>query len=329
MAIFPFDQRGVNPNNKILNEVQEVNSINGINLNYIVPVNAPFFATTLTVFDETSNKFLVEGTDYVLSHKFQEAEDNLALGVYGSFAFLDPNRTGRFIINYQTLGGDFVTSTTQAIANGFDTLNSLINIDWTDLVGVPPTFPPTFHTQPLTDLDAVADVIQIMQDIRDVLADPFNSLTLGDVTDLDTAFITPLLNALSNLNGTLAAKTLNMTLAHEQHYFPGNVQVNLGAMNVNDWTDTGLTVTVPVDGRYDIKNHINHAPLDDHDNTHQQRFLVDGGVVTESYLHSCFVSLPAGAVIKQQVRVTKSLAPHFYIAREGGGSSLTIMRVSN
>lgn len=329
MAIYPFDQRGVNPANKILNEVQDVNSINGINLNYIVPVNAPFFATTLTVFDETSNKFLVEGVDYVLSHKFQEAEDNLALGVYGSFSFLDPNRTGRFILSYQTLGGDFVTSTTQAIVNGFDTLNNLINVDWTDLVGVPPTFPPTFHTQPLTDLDAVADVIQIMQDIRDVLADPFNSLTLGDVTDLDTQFITPLLNALSSINGTLAAMTLNTSLAHEQHYFPGTTQVNLGALNVNTWTDTGLVVTVPVDGRYEINNAVHHHPLNDHDNQYQVRFVVDDGVVTESYLHDSFVSLPAGSEVKQQVRVTKSLAPPFYIAREGAGSSLTIKRVSN
>lgn len=329
MALFPFDQRGVNPANKILNEEQDVNSINGIDLNYIVPKNAPFFGTTLTVLDVASNTYLEEGVDYVLSHKFQEAEDNLARGVYGSFSFLDPNRTGRFILCYQTLGGDFVTSTTQAIQNGFGTLIDLINVDWTDLSGIPPTFPPTFHTQPLTDLDAVADLINIMQDIRDVLASPFNSLTLGDVTDLDTEFIQPLLAELANLNGTLASKQLNLNLFHEQAYFPGNTQVNLGALNVNAWVDTGLSLVIPADGRYRISNSVQRDPLDDSTNSWQRRFVVDDAAITESHLHGPIVSLAEGQVIKQQVRVTGSLAPHFYVAREGAGSVISIIRIGN
>lgn len=329
MAIFSFDQTGRNPANRIRNEVQDIASVNGINLNYLVPHNAPFYGTTLVVFDEATQRALEEGVDYILTHKFQEAFDNLAMDVYGTITFLDPNRNGRFILSYQTLGGDFVTSVTQALEHGMGILADLINADWTDLVGVPPTFPPTHHTQPLTDLDAVGDVINIMQEIRDALADPYNSLTLGDVTDLDAEFITPFLNELANLSGTLAAKVWTNRLPHEMDYFPGNATVDLGALNPNIWTDVGLSVTVQQDGRYDISWSLPSFPVWPLTTRHQSRFVVDGSPITESYSKETIASLPAGSEVKLQVRVTDSVTTSFVVARDGQGASLKIIRIDN
>lgn len=329
MALYQFDQTGRFAANKIINEVQDINSINGINLNYLVPHNAPFFGTSLVVFDEATNRALEEGVDYILTHKFQEAFDNLAMSIYGSITFLDPNRNGRFILSYQTLGGDFVTSVTQAIAHGMGVLNDLINADWTDLAGIPPTFPPTHHTQPLTDLDAVGDVINIMQEIRDVLADPYQSLTLSDVTDLDTEFIQPLLQELSTMSGTLAAKLWTNRLPHELDFFPGNAVVSLGALNPGTWVDTGLAITVQQDGRYDISWSLPDFPVWPLTSRHQSRFVVDDAAITESFSRETIASLPAGVVVKLQVRVIDVLVPNFYVSRIGQGASLKIVRIDN
>ncbi|QNI20950.1 putative tail protein [Vibrio phage vB_pir03] len=329
MAIYPFDQTGRAASNRIINEDQEIISVNGVNLNYLVPHNAPFFGHSLRILDLASSQFLEEGTDYILTHKFQEAEDNLALGVYGSVTFLDPNRTGKFRFAYNTLGGDFVTSITQAIDHGYGVLNDLIHVDWTELTGTDITFPPTHHTQPLTDLDAVADVITIMQQIRDALADPFNSLTLSDVQDLDVQFIVPFISGIGDIAGAIRGLTLQKRLPHEYDHFQGNVVVDLGAMNPGIWVDTGLSIGIVEAGSYVVDWSALEQPIFPITSRHCYRFVVNGGAVDESYVRGAIVALPANATVKLQAMVKDAIVPSFKIAEVGQGAHIKAIRIDN
>lgn len=327
MSIFGFDQTGRAPGNLIQNEEQTITSINGSNLNYFVPVNAPFFKEGLAIVDKDTGLSLREGVDFVYGHKFQEADDNLGRGVYGSIGFLDPNKTGSFYLNYQTLGGDFVTNATQTIANGLSTLSGLTTLDWTDLSGLPPVWPPTTHTQPLSDVDALVEFLTIMTSIRDRIADPFNSLTLADVEDLDSEFVLPVTDGLKSIAAAIQAKALQTTIPYEQATYAGTTDVDLGATPAGTWIDSGLEVTVPSNGTYRVSHATDPNPTPNNEKW-QVRFVVDGGTIATSYINNVKTALTAGQKVKMQIR-TLSISTNFYVAREGQGANLSIERFGN
>jgi hypothetical protein len=243
MSLYPFDQTGLNPANRISNEAHVVSAINGTDHNYIVPENAPFFKESLVVVNTATGQILEPGVDYTFTHKFGEAEAHMARKLYGSFTFLNPNTTGTFRIAYQTLGGDFVTNFTRAIGNGIAALAGLLTVDWTTLSGLPPTFPVTSHTHPVTGVDGVKQFLDIMALIKEGIIDPNQSLHLDDVVDLDKRFITPLMLGLQDIRATIATSQ-NANLPWTS-ISTASSSTDLGAKINGTWFDLPLTVDVP------------------------------------------------------------------------------------
>lgn len=327
MSIYTFDQTGLNPNNLVSGEAVSVSSINGLQHNYIKPLDAPFFGDTLVVIDRATGLPLRLGVDYVLTHKYQEGFDNLARPIHGSFTFLDANRTGDFYLQYQTIGYDFVTAASRLITSGMDALINLQNADWTDLYNVPVTWPPTTHTHPITDIDAVADIIDIMQDIANNIASPHSSLKLDDVTDLETGFITPLLNELSGIKGAIIAKAFEANLYNEQ-ITTGVGLADLGPKGMNTWFDLSLALPVKQTGDFRVQWSLPESAVRDRDCYIETRYLVDGAPVTMSYSNGGTLALADGMTLKLQARVTNKIAPEFRIATDGAATTFIITKIT-
>lgn len=325
MSLYPFDQTGLNPANRISNEAHVVSAINGVNHNYIVPENAPFFKESLVVVNSATGQILEPGVDYTFTHKFGEAEAHMARKLYGSFTFLNPNTTGTFRIAYQTLGGDFVTSFTRAIGNGIAALAGLLTVDWTTLSGLPPTFPVTSHTHPATGVDGVKQFLDIMALIKEGIIDPNQSLHLDDVTDLDKRFITPLLLGLQDIRATIAtSENANLPWASISS---ASTQTDLGAKTNGTWFDLPLTVDAPVTGTFVPMWHINEFAINETTAYVEVRYLVGTGTVSTSSMKFAPIALNKGTTIKLQARVVGSDVAAFYIGNKGQASTLTLVRI--
>ena len=325
MSLYPFDQTGLNPANRISNEAHVVSAINGVNHNYIVPENAPFFKESLVVVNSATGQILEPGVDYTFTHKFGEAEAHMARKLYGSFTFLNPNTTGTFRIAYQTLGGDFVTSFTRAIGNGIAALAGLLTVDWTTLSGLPPTFPVTSHTHPVTGVDGVKQFLDIMALIKEGIIDPNQSLHLDDVTDLDKRFITPLLLGLQDIRATIAtSENANLPWASISS---ASTQTDLGAKTNGTWFDLPLTVDAPVTGTFVPMWHINEFAINEATAYVEVRYLVGTGTVSTSSMKFAPIALSKGTTIKLQARVVGSDVAAFYIGNKGQASTLTLVRI--
>ncbi len=325
MSLYPFDQTGLNPANRISNEAHVVSAINGVDHNYIVPENAPFFKESLVVVNSATGQILEPGVDYTFTHKFGEAEAHMARKLYGSFTFLNPNTTGTFRIAYQTLGGDFVTSFTRAIGNGIAALAGLLTVDWTTLSGLPPTFPVTSHTHPVTGVDGVKQFLDIMALIKEGIIDPNQSLHLDDVTDLDKRFITPLLLGLQDIRATIAtSENANLPWASISS---ASTQTDLGAKTNGTWFDLPLTVDAPVTGTFVPMWHINEFAINEATAYVEVRYLVGTGTVSTSSMKFAPIALNKGTTIKLQARVVGSDVAAFYIGNKGQASTLTLVRI--
>lgn len=325
MSLYPFDQTGLNPANRISNEAHVVSAINGVGHNYIVPENAPFFKESLVVVNSATGQILEPGVDYTFTHKFGEAEAHMARKLYGSFTFLNPNTTGTFRIAYQTLGGDFVTSFTRAIGNGIAALAGLLTVDWTTLSGLPPTFPVTSHTHPVTGVDGVKQFLDIMALIKEGIIDPNQSLHLDDVTDLDKRFITPLLLGLQDIRATIAtSENANLPWASISS---ASTQTDLGAKTNGTWFDLPLTVDAPVTGTFVPMWHINEFAINETTAYVEVRYLVGTGTVSTSSMKFAPIALNKGTTIKLQARVVGSDVAAFYIGNKGQASTLTLVRI--
>ena len=325
MSLYPFDQTGLNPANRISNEAHVVSAINGVDHNYIVPENAPFFKESLVVVNSATGQILEPGVDYTFTHKFGEAEAHMARKLYGSFTFLNPNTTGTFRIAYQTLGGDFVTSFTRAIGNGIAALAGLLTVDWTTLSGLPPTFPVTSHTHPVTGVDGVKQFLDIMALIKEGIIDPNQSLHLDDVTDLDKRFITPLLLGLQDIRATIAtSENANLPWASISS---ASTQTDLGAKTNGTWFDLPLTVDAPVTGTFVPMWHINEFAINETTAYVEVRYLVGTGTVSTSSMKFAPIALNKGTTIKLQARVVGSDVAAFYIGNKGQASTLTLVRI--
>ncbi|AXH71041.1 putative tail protein [Vibrio phage BONAISHI] len=323
-TLYPFDQTGFNPANKITNEEHVINTINGSDHNYIVPKNAPFFKESISIIDTATGEFL-EDDEFECTHHFSAGDDALARKVYGSITLLDANRTGTFKIEYQTLGGDFVTNLTQVIANGMATLAALRTADWADLVGVPPEFPVTAHTQPVTDILGVQQFLDVMNQIEEGVVDPNNSFTLDDVTDLNTVFITPLLTVLNDIKASIQARDTAVTLPVVRTD-SGKDDSDLGAQVAGTWFDTGLSVVIPSNGTY-LTSWSHPSTVIDEDLKTQWRFMVDDVEIDDGYKNNSARALAQGQVVKLQARVLSGNSSNFYLSRYKTPTILQCLRI--
>ena len=143
---YPFDPSGVAPSNLVTNEVQTVTAVNSNEFHIVIPNFAPFYRASLVVLNGGTMTPLVEGVDFLFTHKYKEATINTALPIYGSITLLNKNFSGVLVFQeYQTVGGQWTLTTTQINQILSDKLLNPRWTYWEQLGVVPEHFPVIDH----------------------------------------------------------------------------------------------------------------------------------------------------------------------------------------
>jgi hypothetical protein len=175
---YPFDETGMLPGNKIINENHSVTVANGINAFVIVPDATPFFGNSLVIVDSSGNT-LVEGVNYYLTHHWQQATDHIGLPVYGTITLIEGYPVGSYKINYQTIGGEYVLAPANAILSGLTaSASGLLTLDWST---APTYFPPIPHSLELSSLNGMTQIYRGLSEIADSIKSPLAGLHYDDI----------------------------------------------------------------------------------------------------------------------------------------------------
>jgi len=240
---YPFDSTGKLPSNKITNELHTINSVNGVDHNAIIPDAAPLYADSLVVVRDDGS-YLEHGVDYEYIFNWEQAEQAVGSNIIGGLVFLDKNILGTFGLQYQTLGGVHVDSPANTIQSGLIALHQGVNVDWST---APATFPPTEHTHPLEAQPGMNQIYAMLGHIRDAVSDPGGLIQLEDVSDIDQAFINPLLGRLDQI---IAALVISSGLESSVNDLSGKM---LSLLPFNNTISTGSeNYLVPIAGFFYI-----------------------------------------------------------------------------
>ena len=255
--MYDFDPVGNNPANMILNEVHATAAVNGVDVQYFHVDAAPFYGQSMIVVDADTGDALEPGTDYVFGHEFEEATENIGSPIYGSVCFTDPSRVGTYKFTYRTIGGDYVTPTTTALANGLAALAGLLTVQWEDVINVPAEFPPTPHTHALAPgVEGIDSILEEFALLRQAIADMPNNISFQDISDLDTAFTTPLLTHLNNISTNLANLLTDGEISHVE-FNSATSAIDVADPDNATWTDSTISLVLPRDGVYYLDYEVN------------------------------------------------------------------------
>ena len=329
MSLFPFDPTGRLSANRIQNEAHTVTAINGVDHNYLVPVNAPFFNESMVVINATTGEALTENEDFYYGYSFAQATEQTGKAISGAIVFIDPDLTGQFYLNYQTLGGEYVDEETRAIEDGLDTLDRLLNPDWSDLVNVPAVFPPTPHMLRLDEVVGVAEIIARLNEIEIALRDDPRRITMADIVDIEESYTGPLLDRL----GEIAQSIQQIVQTNAIHYIEDNT-VNRSSDIVDPlpdtWYPTGASVTVSRSGTYQVSVSGNPRVLGSVIPIEAVlRFTIDGQPVSQSLLPTTILGLTAGQTLAVDVIALGAGGNRIATSGPTYGCGLTLLRVSD
>ena len=206
---YPFDSTGSAASNNIPNEIQTVSPNAASDFNWIIPLAAPFYRSSMTVTNQATGLDLVEGVDFVFGDKFIDASTSIGLPVYGSIVFLNNNFNGVVKLNYQTVGGAWVVPANQLAEMLANTTNNPIITTWDEIADLPYQFPPINHEFDLVDLKGV-----------DTVVDAINGLTSA-ITGGTASGVS---NAMEPGNYLVAADTLQINPSDNLNTYVINLQ---------------------------------------------------------------------------------------------------------
>jgi len=171
--LYPFDPTGLNALNLAPAEIHVVAAAAGKNIAFIVPRAAPFFSASIKVRNGTApnSPLMVQGVDYILTHRFEEACLQTSKQVYGSIAFLNRNFSGSVRIDpYQTVGGNWTLDDYSIVEQLTNSLYSIRTVLWTQVVNYPTAFPPYNHDHDADDLTGMVAVVNKLTEVVAAIA---------------------------------------------------------------------------------------------------------------------------------------------------------------
>lgn len=162
---YTYDPTGKLPDNLIKNERHDVQPPTGIEDSSL------FFLRAAPAFQESivlrkgptdTSALLLEGVDYILTHKFLWKSWELTKPIYGSVTMINRNYTGEVYANYQSLGGGYVIDDQSYLERLARDVYRSRYVYWEQVSKNLPGLPPFDHTMSGTDVigwDLVVDAI--------------------------------------------------------------------------------------------------------------------------------------------------------------------------
>jgi hypothetical protein len=169
--VYLFDPTGLVAGNRIMGEKHALSPPAWKDYHFVIPKLAPYFRESLQIKELNTGRLLVEGVDWLATHRFHDASRAIAKPIYGSITFYDKTFTGVIELSYQTLGGDWVIDgdlITQLLTQV--SVNPRITT-WESVVDLPYQFPVIDHQWNLNDLVGMSEVKSALEGISQVLID--------------------------------------------------------------------------------------------------------------------------------------------------------------
>lgn len=293
-SLYPFDPSGTAITNRVGSpnpETHTITATQGPNINYIVPLAAPFFKAGLIVkkIHAGLETTLVEGVDYLLTHRFIGATRSLGKPVYGSISIIDSSLNATIALTYQTLGGTWVLDDNGIVRQLTDLLYNPRTISWDQVSNMPTAFPPGPHSQDINDFKGTDELVDELENIKQAIIDSTN----------DPNNLTQLL--LSHINSPSSHSKSQVGLGLVQNYAPSTSLDNQQGVANNKYMTPADTV--------ELMSHFNSASADKL--KEPIKITIDGVVKAEAMFDGSgdIVLTTIGASGNAEVRAPKAVSP--------------------
>ena len=176
-----------NLNDIVTNESHTVTAVNADTYHTLIPIHGPFFKDGFElVYISTSNVVtpLVAGVDYNFALMWISASRVLGDILYGAVTIQTPQNAGTYRINrYKTAGSPWSLPINEVyellVNNGYNPRLA----SWEQVIGQPAMYPPTPHTQPLTDFRGYDELIAALDALgAHIMSNPGLSAHITDET---------------------------------------------------------------------------------------------------------------------------------------------------
>lgn len=168
---YPEDRTGVAPSNRVLSEPQVVTYDNTRDYHFLIPKFSPFFAESMRVFKRAGASLLplTFGVDYHFGLHFVGASLSVAKDVFGGIVPLNVAEDTEFVLEYQTLGGQWTLDTAAMTTAIADIVKNPRALSWEQIVNLPTMFTPTDHPWDFNDLVGQTEVVNAIVQIANAI----------------------------------------------------------------------------------------------------------------------------------------------------------------
>jgi len=169
--------------NKITNERQTLQTPGRDDYYFIIPKAAPYFVSSLKVFNDSTGVQYKEGVDYLPGHYFVEAMDSVDRPIAGSIRFLKRSISGIVRLEYHTLGGDWGFNDTAILAELSNKALNPLTRSWGNIAEMPYSFPVVDHDQSIDSIVGSEELKAAIDGIASVLESTASGSTKSHIED--------------------------------------------------------------------------------------------------------------------------------------------------
>ena len=152
-----------NLNDIVTNESHTVTAVNADTYHTLIPLHGPFFKEGFQISHVSASNVvtpLVAGVDYNFALMWISASRVLGDILYGAVTIQTPQNTGTYRINsYKTAGSQWSLPINEVYELLVNNAYNPRLASWEQVIGEPALYPPTPHTQPLTDFRGFDELI--------------------------------------------------------------------------------------------------------------------------------------------------------------------------
>ncbi len=325
MPGYAFDPTGTRVLNRVSNELHTITAINGADHNYIIPTYAPFYDHTMVVVDCNTGAILTENVDYFFAYAFDLATEQTGFPISGAIAFTDTARSGTYRLQYNTLGGEYITSLSGILQTGLDTLHNLSSRKWETIVNIPPVFPPTPHTHRVDGIAGVSEILAQLTSLEGAIKSPERHISIHDMVDVKPLLLDPLQAGLTDLAVAIRELGFNKNL-YAIERTTGTTETATPPLNSAIWTTIIDPIPVPFSGTYQISFGGNAYAIQSKKPA-VFRYAINGMPVSKSTISGSLMGLSQNDTVSLQASQESGASDSILIAGPGLSCGITLIRV--
>jgi hypothetical protein len=168
---YTLDPTGLNPDNRVVGEIHNLTSRD---IRAVAPIYGAYYADSLRVYDNSTDRLLARGTDYQCVELLQDASLKYGKEICLVLLILNKQTSNQVRINYQVLGGGFQNQADALITIYENVIKDNRPVEWINVLSKPAEYPPSLHQHLINDVVGFQSLIHSIERVR-------NAIILSDV----------------------------------------------------------------------------------------------------------------------------------------------------